>query len=204
MRNRYLVLGLSAFLALALAVPAMGGPGNPVSSGATALKDTASKALKKARAANSKAKAAQASADAAQNTADKAVSDAKAAQTTANGAQTSANNAKTAADAAKAAADAAQASANTAQATADSKFGSVSNVEGAASPSDNSNKSLVLAGCPTGTALAGGGYIVSGAGGVDAVPQLNSAYLQAWAVTALDQGTNGSNWSITASARCLD
>jgi uncharacterized phage infection (PIP) family protein YhgE len=211
MRNRYLVLGLSAFLALALAVPALGGPGNPVSSGATALKDTASKALKKAKKANAKAKAAQSAAANAQATADKAQSDANNAQSSANGAQTTADGAQTAAEAAKAAADAAQASANAAQssadaaqATANTKFDSVSNVEGSPSPSNNGDKSIVFATCPAGTAMSGGGYIVSGAGGVDAVPQLNTGYVNSWALTALDAGNSASNWSIAASARCLD
>ena len=140
-RNRYLVLGLSAFLALALAVPALGGPSNPIADGAASAKKTAQKALKKAKKANKAAKAAQSSADAAQLSAD--------------GAQSTADGAQTAAEAAQTSADAAQASADAAQSTADSKYGTVTNVEGTTSPTNNANKSTVFASCPSGRDLIG-------------------------------------------------
>ena len=189
MRNRYLVLGLSAFLALALAVPAIGGPSNPIADGAASAKKTAQKALKKAKKANKAAKAAQSSADAAQLSAD--------------GAQSTADGAQSAAEAAQTSADAAQASADAAQSTADSKYGSVTNVEGTTSPTNNANKSTVFASCPSGRDLSGGGFIVNGAGNEDATVVLNSAYLDAWGVTADDQGTNGGTWDVTPTARCI-
>ena len=48
MRKRYTVLGLSAFLAIALAVPALGGPSNPIAHTASALKK-AKKGIRLAR-----------------------------------------------------------------------------------------------------------------------------------------------------------
>ena len=195
MKNRYLVLGLAAFLAIALAVPALGGPSNPIADGAASAKKTAKKALKKAKKANQAAKAAQSSADAAQLSADGA-------QSTANGAQSTANGAQTAAEGAQASADAAQASADAAQATADSKYGSVTNVEGTKSPTDGSAKSIVFATCPSGRDLSGGGYIVNGVGGVDARVTFNTAYLNAWGVVADDQGATGT-WDVTPTARCI-
>ena len=51
MKRRYVVLSLTAVLALALAVPAFGGPTNIVSA-LTKVKKTANKALKQAQAAN--------------------------------------------------------------------------------------------------------------------------------------------------------
>ena len=88
MRKRYLVLGLSVFIALAVAVPAIGDSGPTASTAASSKK-----ALKKAKKALKKAKQAQNAADDAQSTAD--------------GAQTAADNAQTAADTAQQAADAA-------------------------------------------------------------------------------------------------
>lgn len=189
MRNRYLILGLSTFLAVALAVPALGGPSNPIADGAASAKKTAKKALKKAKKANQAAKAAQSSADAAQLSAD--------------GAQSTADGAQSAAEAAQASADAAQASADAAQATADSKYGTVTNVEGTTSPLNNSSKSVVFATCPSGRDLAGGGYIANGTGNEDAAVVFNTAYLDAWGVVADDQGTNGNTWDITPTARCI-
>ena len=188
MKNRYLVLGLAAFLAVALAVPALGGPSNPIADGAASAKKTAKKALKKAKKANQAAKVAQSSADAAQLSAD--------------GAQSTASGAQSAAEGAQASADAAQASADAAQATADSKYGSVTNVEGTTSPTNGNAKSVVFANCPSGRDLSGGGYIVNGAGGVDARVTFNTGYLDAWGVIAGDQGATGT-WNVTPTARCI-
>src|SRR3979409_1319353 len=87
MKKRYTVLGLSVFLAIALAVPALGGPSNPVAHTASAL---------------SKAKKAIGLANNAQGTANSALTGANAAKTAAATAQAAANAAKTAADAANA------------------------------------------------------------------------------------------------------
>ncbi len=195
MKNRYLVLGLAAFLAVALAVPALGGPSNPIADGAASAKKTAKKALKKAKKANQNAKAAQSSADSAQATADGAASAAATAQTTADGAQTSA-------DAAQTSADAAQTSADAAQATADGKYGSVTNVEGTTSPTNNADKAVVFANCPSGRTAAGGGYIVNGAGRENARVTFNTGYGTSWGVIAGDQGAGGT-WEVTPSARCI-
>ena len=62
MKNRLVLLGIAALLAVGLTAPAFGGS-NVVSSSAVAAKSTADKALAKAIKANKKAKAAQASAD---------------------------------------------------------------------------------------------------------------------------------------------
>ena len=106
MRRRYVLLALTSILAVALTVPALGGPSNPIATGAASAKKTAKKALKKAK------KKAQQTAKAAQSTADGAAAAAA-------GAQSSADSAQSTADGAQASADAAQASADAAQATAD-------------------------------------------------------------------------------------
>ena len=41
------------------------------------------------------------------------------------------------------------------------------------------------------------------AGNEDATVVLNSAYLDAWGVTADDQGTNANTWDVTPTARCI-
>ena len=201
MRNRYLVLGLTAFIAVALAVPALGGPSNPISKTAATAKSTAKKALKKARQANTAANNAQATADAAQGAANQARTIATGAQTTANEARTAAQAAQTTANGAQTAAAAAQAAANAAQATANSKFGTITNVEGATSATNNANKPVVFAICPGGSNLSGGGWILSGAGSNNARVIFNTAYGQAWGVQANDDAAAGT-WSITATARC--
>jgi hypothetical protein len=76
MRKRYALLGATVTLALALAVPALGGPSNPIARSALSL----SKVNKTAKAAKTDAATAQAAAAAAQAAA-------SAAQATANGKQ---------------------------------------------------------------------------------------------------------------------
>lgn len=188
MKNRFLILGLASFLAVALAVPALGGPSNPIADGAASAKKTAKKALKTAKQAKTAAADAQSSADAAQSSADNAKSVADNAQATADTANT-------------AAADAAAAAA-AAQATADAKFGNINNVQGTASPSDNNNKATVFATCTGDQQATGGGFIILGAGGTDSHVTFNSAYGDSWGTGAVDGGANGSNWSITPTARC--
>ena len=209
MKRRYVVLSLAAVLALALAVPAFGGPTNIVSA-LTKVKKTANKALKQAQAANSAAAAAQASANGAgteavaaakaakgaQTTANDGVSLAKAAQTAATTAQNTANSAKTEAAAAKAAADAAQATAN-------AKFGATQYVEGETSADATSAPALSIAGCPAGSQVTGGGFITAGAGNHEVVAFINSAYGNAWLadLQRIPGGTN--SWHVTASAICI-
>jgi predicted porin len=84
MRRRYVIMGLTVAIALALAVPALGGPSNPVASSAAGAKKLANKALKTANAANSAAQQAQSTANQALSTANQANSTANAANTAAN------------------------------------------------------------------------------------------------------------------------
>jgi membrane protein involved in colicin uptake len=203
MSKRYAVLGLSVFLALALAVPALGGPTNPVASISASAKATANKALKKAKAAQntansalSAASSAQSDANSAKSEAGKALNEAKKAQTTATSAQTTANTAKTAADAAKTAADNANANANTrvkestevaeevAASTTTPKFTSVS--------------------CPSGDPVLGGGFSVGGESNkVTVTASEEQLYGGGWftdASTINGQGTP--SWSLVVVAVC--
>lgn len=192
MRNRYLVLGLAAVLALALAVPALGGPSNPVASSAASAKQLATKALKKANKANTAAQTAQ-------STANSAASSAQSAQSTANGAQADATAAQAAADAAQAAATAAANSAN-------AKYDTVTRVESAASATNNADKSVVFATCTGGREATGGGWTTGPAGGdgeLDARITFNTAYGDSWGVIARDGGINGSTWNISANVQCI-
>jgi hypothetical protein len=80
MKTRYTVLGFSLVLALAMAVPALGGPSNPASKAALTLQKV-----------NTKAKNALNAANAAQTTANQANTAAAAAQSSANAANANAN-----------------------------------------------------------------------------------------------------------------
>ena len=111
MSKRYAVLGFSVVLALALAVPALGGPSNPIASISASVKQTANKALKQAKQAKNLANTANSNAKKAQETAEGAKAAADGAQATANGAKTTADGAKTTADGAKATADGVKATA---------------------------------------------------------------------------------------------
>ncbi len=123
MNRRYAILGLSVFLALALAVPALGGPSNPVASLSATAKSIANKALKKAKTAQKTANSANSTANAALTEAKKGVTNAATAQAAADSAKGTADSAKAAADAAKAAAEAAEANANTRLKSASQVFG---------------------------------------------------------------------------------
>jgi membrane protein involved in colicin uptake len=204
MKKRYTVLGLSLVLALALAVPAMGGPTNPLASASKSVQKIANQALKKAKAAQKTANAAQATANSASTAAATASTEAGKAQTTANtaqkeakAAQTTANSATTAAAAAKTAADAAQASANSAKTLAESKMSGEVHVE---SPTAGT---ISIAACPTGKVPTGGGFIVSGANNNSATVTESTQYANSWLVIA-DQinGVAGATWSATATVNC--
>jgi membrane protein involved in colicin uptake len=209
MKKRYTVLGLSLVLALALAVPAMGGPTNPLAGASKSVQSIANQALKKAKAAQKTANAAQAtantassSATAANGAADKAQTTATAAQKSATAAQTTANTAKSTADtalvtanAAKTAAATAQSSANSAKALAESKMSGEVHVEAATgTPS---------VGCPTGKVPTGGGFVVLGANNNSATVTESTQYLNAWIVNAEQiNGVAGTSWEITATVNC--
>ena len=191
MRKRYLVLGLSVFLAIALTVPALGGPSNPVAGISASAKKTAKKALKKAKNAQNTANNAQNAANGAQNSADDATAAAANAQTTADGAQTSATNAQTAADAA--------------QATANSKLGSVRQVTGSTTGGAATTKTSQVACDGTGEVLSGGGLFMGGADVRDAAAQDSFPYITLWTSRAhtVDFAGAGNTWTVTAEAICL-
>lgn len=107
MRKRYLVIGLTAVLVLAVAMPALGGP-NPVATISAGAKNIAKRALKKSRKAQKKANSAQTSADAAETTAAQAQGAANQAQGTASAAQGAADAAQSAANQANSALGGAQ------------------------------------------------------------------------------------------------
>lgn len=212
MNKRYAVLGLSLFLALALAVPALGGPSNPIASVSASVKSTANKALKKAKAAQKTANTALSTANGAQGIASGLQTDVKGlqgdvkglqtdvkkAQTTATEAKSAAANAQTSANAAKAAADAANANADTRLKTSVLALGT---------PSENTNEAEKSASvtCPAGTVVLGGGAFVNAAEPkkvhlVTSQPQ--AIYSQGWFVEAATNEGQTATWAITAQAMC--
>lgn len=193
MSKRYVVLGLSVFLALALAVPALGGPSNPIANVSASAKKIAKKAKKKAKKAQQSANSAQNSADNAQGTANEALNTAQGAQTAAEGAQTAAEGAQAAADAA--------------QATANGKFGTAGFVIGTASANNSVAPKSATATCPAGDQVAGGGWLTLGDGNNDITPTSSTfqLYSESWGVT-MDEigGGTGESWAVQAVASCLD
>lgn len=196
MSKRYAVLGLSVFLALALAVPAFGGPSNPIAGASASVKSTANKALKKAKAAQKTANGANATANAALSEAKTARDEAKKAQTTANTANTTAAGAKTAADEAKAAAASAEANANT-------RIKDSTQVVGESSGESNSASKFASASCGTGQPVLGGGFSVGGENNKVTVTQSEEQlYGGGWFVAAQAIAGQTPTWSITAIAIC--
>ncbi|HKZ12307.1 MAG TPA: hypothetical protein VJL81_00535 [Solirubrobacterales bacterium] len=211
MKKRYTVLGLSLVLALALAVPAMGGPTNPLASASKSVQSIANQALKKAKAAQKTANAAQSTANsaasaatAANSAADKAQSTATAAQKAANAAQTTANGAKTTADTALATANAAKTAAATAQGTADSaKSIAEGKMSGEVHVEGEVGTTIGFANCPAGKVPTGGGFILSGANNNQATVTESTQYLNSWLAAAEQiQGMAGSSWTVTATVNC--
>jgi hypothetical protein len=204
MKKRYTVLGLSLVLALALAVPALGGPSNPIASVSASVKSIANKALKKAKTAQATAVSAQNTANSASSAANAAQKDANAAQKTANTAQGTATTALSTANAAKAAAataqttaDNAQTAANTAKSTADGKMSGEVQVEG------EQGTTFGVAGCPSGKVPTGGGFIITGADNNAATVTESTQYGSAWIVFAKQiKGTTGSSWGTVATVNC--
>ncbi|MCW2987362.1 MAG: hypothetical protein JWM24_300 [Solirubrobacterales bacterium] len=210
MNRRYAILGLAVFLALALAVPALGGPSNPVANISATAKGIANKALKKAKTAQNTANGAQNTANTAQNTANtanstanSALTEAKKGVTNAAAAQNTANGAKAAADAAKAAAAAAQASADAANANANTRVKSSHELFGTATPSNTETSKTASSACSEGEVTLGGGYRVGGAGAnsVTVTTQEELFYGNGWFVAASTiSGTP--TWSLQALAVC--
>jgi hypothetical protein len=194
MKSRYTILFLSLILALALAVPALGGPTNPVASISASVKSIAQKALKKA-------KAAQKTANSALATANSAEAAAKKAQTTGDSAQAAAKKAQTTADSAQATANAAKAAADAAQATANSKFGDTFTEFGGGSGTKTTS-GFNIANCPAGSQVTGGGYSVGGNGANEVVPIFTAAYGDAW-LASLERIPGGTeSWSVQAIVTC--
>lgn len=196
MSRRYAVLGLSVVLALALAVPALGGPSNPIASTSATIKQTAKKALKKAKVAQNTANSALSVAGSAQSDATKALSDAKKAQTSANSAQATANTAKSTADAAKAAAAAAETNANT-------RFKSAEIVFGESTGESTTTTKTAGATCGATNSVMGGGFAVGGEN--EKVTVTASApeffYGEGWFASA--KAISGTpTWSLQANAIC--
>lgn len=211
MSKRYAVLGLSVFFALALAVPALGGPSNPVASISASAKSTANKALKKAKTAQTTAEAAQSAANAAGSTASKAQEEAKKAQSTANNAQTAAataqstaNTAKTAATNAQNTANAAQTAATSANNNANTRIKESTEVIGALSAENTTTPKLASASCPSGDPVLGGGYSIGGESNRVTVTQSEEQfYGGGWFADAQTiNGQVGATWSLLAIAIC--
>jgi uncharacterized phage infection (PIP) family protein YhgE len=224
MKNRYFVFGLSIVLALALAVPALGGPTNPVASLSASAKSIANKALKKAKKAQKTAEAAQSSANNAQSTADSANSAASKAQTTANGAsaaaakaqstadgantaagkaQSTADSANTAAGKAQIAADKAQTTANEAKSLAEGSF-SETDFESGTTVSGEGEDAIAAAGCQAGFEPTGGGFVLAGTDSRKVRVDLSSQYLNGWIVSADNiSGHTGESWELSAAVTCI-
>lgn len=222
MSKRYTVLGLSVFLALALAVPALGGPSNPVASISASVKQTANKALKKAKAAQKTANSAssaansalgeakkaleaagsaKSTADTAKSTADSAKSTADSVKATADSAKSTAESAKTTANSAKATAEAASSAAAAAEANANTRVkGSEQLAEGTAENTET-NK-FVSVSCPSGKPVLGGGFSVGGESQkVTVSASEEQLYGGGWFV--IGNAISGTpSWSITAIAVC--
>ncbi len=216
MKKRYAVLGLSVVLALALAVPAFGGPTNPLATASSSIKGTANKALKTAKAAQKTANSALAAANSASsaagnasNEAGKALTEAKAgvtaagkAQTAATAAQASANAAQGTANSAKGIAEEAKSAAAAAEANANTRIKGSTEVAGESSLEDTNATKFASAICGSGTVILGGGYSVGGtANSVTVSESAEALYGGGWFVAA--HAISGTpTWKITALAMC--
>jgi hypothetical protein len=209
MRKRYVVLGLSVVLALALAVPAFGGPTNPLSGGLASVKKTANKALKNANAAKKTAKSALTAAESAtagvkgvEGDVTKANTEIKklqtsvtTAQSTANGATTAAAGAKKIAEEAKVAAAAAEANANTRIKDSVEKFGETI--------AESTTNKFASVSCGANSPTLGGGYEVGGAANKAVVNiSIENLYEDGWLVGSQQISGQAGAWSLRAIAIC--
>jgi hypothetical protein len=209
MKKRYVVLGLSVVLALALAVPAFGGPTNPVSSGLASVKKTANKALKNANAAKKTAKSALTAAESAtagvkgvESDVAKQTTEIKKLQTSVTAAQTTANTAQATATAGKTIAEQAKAAAAAAEANANTRLKGSTELFATPSVSSEANKFSTVE-CAEGQPTLGGGYELGGAANKVVVTTSEKAlYGEGWFVGGqLINGETG-NWTIRAIAMC--
>jgi hypothetical protein len=202
MSKRYAILGLGVFLALALAVPALGGPSNPVATVSASVKKTASKALKIAKGAKTTANSALSAASSAQSEASKALTEAKKGVTNAATAQSTANAAKTAAEAAQGTANEAKTAAASAEANANNRIKESTEVVGTPSAEDTTPSKFASASCGSNTVL-GGGYSVGGENNKITVTQSEEQlYGGGWFVAGQTISGQTANWAITAIAIC--
>jgi hypothetical protein len=194
MKRRYAVLGLSVFLALALAVPALGGPSNPVASISASAKSIANKALKKAKAAQQTANTANGTANTALSTANSALSEAKKGVTNAATAQATANSAKKLAETANANAEAANANANSRVLGAVERSGS--------SETNTETSKSASAECEGSEVTLGGGFFVGGTSNdVTVTSSERLIYGNGWFVAG--KAISGTpSWSLTAYTMC--
>ena len=183
MKKRYAVLGLASILAIAFAVPALGGPSNPIAHSAVSV----GKAFKKAKKGIRLARNAQNSADNAQNSANGA-------QSSANGAQTTADAANTAAAAAQSSADAANANANTRLKTAVFRVQTVA--------SSNVADKTALASCNSGEVTLGGGFDVEGTGSNQVTVEQSTPGLYGGWFAEAEAITGAPTWSFASFASC--
>lgn len=204
MSKRYAVLGLTVFFALALAVPALGGPSNPVASASATAKSIAIKALKKAKAAQQTANAANATAGAALTEAKSALTEAKKAQTTGSNAQTAANTAQATANSAKGTAEEAKTAAANAEANANTRIKESSQVFGTATASDAETSKSASVSCGSGQPVLGGGFFVGGteSNKVTVGSSEEQLYGGGWFVAAKAISGFTPTWSLTAVAIC--
>ena len=208
MSKRYTVLGLSVFLALALAVPALGGPSNPVASISASVKQTANKALKKAKAAQKTANSANSTANSALGEAKKALeaagsakSTADSAKSAADSAKSTASSAKSTADSAKATAEAASAAAAAAEANANTRVKGSEQLAESTEENTSTNKFISVS-CPSGHPVLGGGFSVGGESQkVTVGASEEQLYGGGWFV--IGNAISGTpSWSLTAIAVC--
>jgi hypothetical protein len=213
MKKRYAIMGLGVFLAVALAVPALGGPTNPIANISASAKGIANKALKKAKAAEKTANSALSVANSANSTANSASGDAKKAKelaesdkTAATNAQNTANEAKTAATNAQNGANAAKAAAEAANNNANNRIRETVEVIGTASPSSGTNTTTEKsssAECPAGEFVLGGGYFVNGEGEKVTVSTSDPALLYGNGWFAEGHAISGTpTWSIQTDVMC--
>jgi hypothetical protein len=220
MKKRYAILGLGVFLAVALAVPALGGPTNPIANISASAKGIANKALKKAKAAEKTANSALSTAQAASSAAGSASGEAKSAQKTANegkslaeGAQKTANEGKSLAEGAqktakegKTLAEGAKAAAEAANTNANNRIKETVEVIGTANPSSGTNTTTEKsssAECPAGEFVLGGGYFVNGEGEKVTVSTSDPALLYGNGWFAEGHAISGTpTWSIQTDVMC--
>jgi hypothetical protein len=219
MKRRHLVLGCGVVLALALVVPALGGPLALSSGGSARVVAVLKKARKAAAEAQRIAVNAQSSAAGAQSAAGDATNVAAGAKATASLAQSAVAAAQSAAAGAKDAADLAQNKADAASTQAAALAGPVQTAEseahsalvevrsklGGVEPPKTgvgvgdgvAHEQRAVAECPAGTVLAAGGFEI---GGDAAEPHISKPEGNNWVVVAQ---SGGNNFTLTAFAMCL-